>query len=217
LGLCSKCIHFRRLIPASQLLAQDIGTTDAAISNGLIKIQEDENQQKGTEAQMRTKKEIADDQTWDFRPVMSDYCGLQESEDTYLIAEIKNSGGRCSDFRAGVPEKHSCTTCIHRVPPQGFENDLETEKIYSGMSFARIAEKMSTSPSDDLLRSYRDGTASRKAFEIAGIYASKGTMGTIPQYFAYCRKFSEDYQYVICIMRNSHQTCSAWEPNNETK
>ena len=78
MGLCKDCIHFRRVKPASQLLAQAIGTTDASISNALVKIQEDEAQQRGAEAQMRAKKEVAGEQEWGFRPTMSDFCALNE-------------------------------------------------------------------------------------------------------------------------------------------
>jgi hypothetical protein len=52
-NVCRECKHFRRLKPASQLLALAFPTTDAAVSNILVKIQEDEGQQKGPEAQHR--------------------------------------------------------------------------------------------------------------------------------------------------------------------
>jgi len=149
MGICQQCIHYRRVKPASQLLAQAAATTDAAISNALTKIQEDETQQKGYEAQLRAKKENANDETWGFRPVMSGFCGLREDKlyrdiqegkllmqegeftsrlrelevEGYLIAEVKNFGGRCQDFEAGQPVKRSCSTCAHRIAPPGTEPD----------------------------------------------------------------------------------------------
>ena len=210
--VCEKCIHFRRLKPASQLLARATGTTDSAISNALAKIQEDEDQQKGYETQYKMRKEISNDEIWGFRPIMSSYCGLQEEKEIYLIAEVKNSGGKCGDFKTELAEKHSCATCVHRILPQGTARDLQLEKSFLGMSLESTAVGMSTSRADNLLNRHQEGVASRKAFEARGVYSSKGILSNKPQYFAYCKKFSTEDEYVICLLQNPYNTCSGWEP-----
>jgi hypothetical protein len=217
MGICQQCIHYRRVKPASQLLAQVVGTTDAAISNALLKIQEDENQQKGYEAQLKSKKETDNDVLWSFRPVMSDFCGLRETEGIYLIAEVENSGGRCTNFVPGRHEKRGCSTCVHHIEPQGAATDQALEQTYGSMAVQSLFAGVSTSTPDNLLNKHREGIASRKAFEFAGAYAAKGVLATKPQYLDYCGKFSGDEEYVVCLLQNPHHTCGAWEPDSEVE
>ncbi|KAA0231945.1 hypothetical protein EDS67_00690 [candidate division KSB1 bacterium] len=214
MGICQQCIHFRRIKPASQLFVQVIGTTDAAISTALNKIGEDESQQKGSEAQVKTKRENANDEAWGFRPVMSEFCGLREKEEIYLICGVKNFGGRCTDFKAGSPPTNSCKTCVHRITPQGVARDQKMEEAYGSMARQSSATGSSTSTSDNLLNKHREGVASRKAFEISGAYNAKGRLLTRPNYLDYCGKLSADEEYVICLMHNPHHSCSAWEPTS---
>ena len=216
MGVCQKCRFFRRVKPSSQLFANVIGTADAIISNALAKIQEDEDQQRGYEAQQRMRKEIANDELWGFRPLMSGYCGLRESEDMYLISEIKNLGGRCTDFKEGAPEKQSCDRCIHNTIPEGRSKDLSRDMAFLQMSLESAAVGMTTSRPDTLLNKNQESSTSRKAFEIKSAYSSKGILSFKPQYLAYCKKFSNEDDYVICLLKNSHNTCSAWEANSST-
>lgn len=214
---CKECKHFRKVKPASQLFVQAIGTTDAAISNALVKIQEDENQQKGNEANIRMNMDRNDKDFWGFQPVMSDFCGLREEEEIYLIKEIKNLGGQCTDFELGHPEKQSCSTCVHRIIPEGVKEDLEMELSLSGLSALSIASGISTNTPDNQLSRYQEGVTSRKAFEMSGVYSAKGILATKPDYFDYCAKFSCDDEYVICLLRNPYNTCSAWKSVAESK
>src|SRR5689334_12095291 len=78
MGVCSQCQHFRRVKPASQLLAKIFPTTDADISHALNKIVEDEDKQRDEESQYKRTQATAGKSAWACRPVMSDYCGLNE-------------------------------------------------------------------------------------------------------------------------------------------
>lgn len=215
-NVCRECKHFRRLKPASQLLALAFSTTDATVSNALVKIQEDENQQKGPEAQFRMKKDNIGDEVWDFRPVMSDFCGLKEEEETYLISEVKNRGGQCNDFKQGRPDTHSCSACVYRILPEGIAKDIEMEETLSGLSADSVATNSSATTPDNILSKYREGAASRKAFEASGVYSAKGTLSTKPNYLDYCSKFSMDDEFVICLLRNPYHTCMQWEENTNS-
>lgn len=215
MGICQQCIHFRRAKQMSQLFAKAAGTTDAAISNALAKMQEDESQQKSYESQLKTKKETAGDEVWEFRPAMTNYCGLHEAEDIYLILEVKNLGGRCTEFKEGRPNKQSCDMCAHRVVPQGRARDRQTEEMYSQLASQNIAVGLPTSTPDDLLNKHREGVASRIAFELAGAYDRKGHLLMPPQYLPYCRRLSDDDEYVVCLFQNPHHTCALWESAGE--
>lgn len=211
MGICTQCIYFRRVKPASQFLAQAVGTTDAAVSNALVKIQEDENQQKGYEAQLKSKKEIANDEEWGFRPMMFEFCGIRETEEIYLITGVKNLGGRCTDFASGRPPKRSCNGCAYRVKAQGDATDAAVEKGYGSMAVSSIAVGLSSQRSDNLLNKYEEGIGPRRAIEINGAYTAKGVLINRPQYLDYCAKFSVEDEYVVCVMQNPHSTCQAWE------
>jgi hypothetical protein len=210
-GPCQQCIHFRPVKPSSQSLAQAIGTTDATTSNALAKIQEDEVQQKGYEAQLKSKKEIANDELWGFRPVMSDFCGLRETEGIYPIPAVKNFGGRCTEFAPGRPKERSCSTCVHRMTSQGAAEDERLLKLYGAMAGRATIVGLSSSTADSLISRHLESVPSRKAFELSGIYAANGALATKPRYFDYCGKFSSDGQYVVCVLKNPHHTCWAWE------
>jgi hypothetical protein len=210
MGTCKRCQHFRKLLPASQLLSRAVGTADADIAKALTKVQEDEAQQRGYEAQTRVKREQSGVDEWGMTPVMSDYCGLKERDDIYLIAEIKNSGGRCTDFAAGEIEKHTCVTCRHRVVAAGPERDRAVEQRFQHMAVGNASAGMSTSTPDGLLSKHREGAASRRAFELSAIYSTKGEMLSVPLYFDHCAKLSTDGAYAVCAMRNPHGACEAW-------
>lgn len=210
-GVCTKCLYFRRVKPASQLLGGVLTTTDAAVSNALSKIVEDEQKQRDAEAEYKRAQAAADNDVWSMQPVMSDYCGFRESEAVYLIAEVKNFGMRCTDFKEGRPERHACADCAHRVEPTGLSEDAAMEQTYAEMARSSVASGVQPSNPDNLLSKYREGVASRKGFEISGIYAAHGVLAAKPKYFAYCGKLSESGdEFHICVTTNPHHTCSLW-------
>lgn len=210
MGVCGQCIHFRRVRPASQILAAAISTTDAAISNALLKIQEDEGQQKGFEAQLKNKQALADRQAWGHQPVMSDYCGLRESEGVFLIAEVKNRDGSCPDFAAEPRPSRSCATCAHRAVAGGFRADEGLDAAYARMATDSIAVGASASTPEDLLSKHREGAASRRAFELSGAYAAKGSLAAEPRYLDWCRARSASGAHVVCVLANPYDTCAYW-------
>lgn len=215
MAICAQCKHFRRVKPPSQLLAVAIGTTDAAISNALTKMGEDEQKQKEEEAAYKKQQALTDriDAAWATRPVMSEYCGLREADGDYLIAEVKNRDHKCADFEAGRPELRRCSDCLFRIGAAGNAIDAKWEKSFGDSSLMNTAVGTSTSTSDNLLNKYRDGVGPRKAFDITGAYQSKGIMTIKPVYLDYCGKLSNEdgNEFVVCILQNSHQTCQYWQ------
>jgi hypothetical protein len=215
MGICQRCIHFRRVRPVSVLLGQAVATTDAAVSNALVNIQQDEIQQKGHEAQFKSKKETSSEDTWIFRPIMSEFCGLREADEIYLIAEVKNLGGRCTDFVAGRPEPRRCSNCEYFVKPGGPEMDRALIQKFMALRANTSIMGDSTQMVDTWLSGFEQGIGPRIAFEITAAYHAKGVLSAKPMYLAYCKKFSRQDEYVICLMQNPHLTCTAWEQGSE--
>lgn len=212
MGVCRDCIYFRRLRPASQLLAA--ATEDAVadeVANALTKVVEDEQKQRDAEAQVKSTAS-AERPYWQGRPVMSDYCGLRDSESVYLIAEIKNADGSCADMRPGKPPRHSCQDCVHRVPARGWGRDRRLEDEYSRLTSEAASMQASTQTPESLLQGTREASAARKAFEVTGAYAAKGMLATRPAYLDYCAKRSIEDEFAICVLQNPHRTCRDWEP-----
>lgn len=215
MGICVRCLYYRRKLPMSQILAQIIGTNDANVSNVLVKIVEDERQQESNEAEIIFNKNQVKEDLWDRKPIMTDFCGISEAEDKFFICGIKNDGLKCSDFKEGKPVRNKCTNCVYRIVPDGKKNDLESEKTFSDMALMDTAVGLKSSTPDNLLSKHREGVASRKAFEVNGVYTSNGILSMVPNYFDYCRKFSDEYEYVICAVRNLHNTCPFFESIKE--
>ena len=210
MGPCTQCSHFRKVRPASQLLAAVIknATSGAEIDGALGKIGDDEQKLREAEADVKGKEGSADRNLWPSRPMMAEYCGLQEDDEIFYIAEVKNRGQLCEDFERGMPARHACADCANRVPAEGRARDQRMEATYHRMINSAVLVK--ADPPRDLLQSHRGGAVARKALEISAAYASKGWMLSRPEYFDYCSHFSTEDEYVVCALRNPYNTCARW-------
>jgi hypothetical protein len=211
-AVCTRCVHFRKVKPPSQLLAKAVGTADGPVAEALEKVLSDEQRMRETEAADKRSLVGREADSWETRPVMSGYCGFQEAEEIYLLAEVKNRGGGCPDFNPGRPERHACADCAQRVEARGRAIDEGHERAYTQMSVSAIAGHGSTSVPESLLTKYREGVSSRKALELLGAYHAQGEPAMEPMYLDWCRHFSSEDEYVICALRNPHNTCPAWSP-----
>jgi hypothetical protein len=212
-GVCEKCIFFRPVRPRSQLLAAVVDTTEAAVSTALGKIVEDEQKQRDSEAEFKRAQASTEQETWPRQPVMSSYCGLREKEGVYLIAEIKNVGGRCppGDFQEGRPERKACSDCRHRVTAAGPARDRQRESLITRMHAEAVSAQSSPASPEGLLKAHREGVPTRKAFELSGAYAADGRLAAKPEYLDYCTAFSTQDEYAVCAIMNPHNSCTAWE------
>lgn len=221
MGVCEECDLFRRVKPWSQLLATAIGTTDAAISTQLTKIQEDEHQVQAQEFQEREDIRMQAEKNYRYRtrPVMSSYCEKEDDKHTtyYYVPQLKNAGGKCNEFRERQPKLADCKTCVHRVDAEGWAEDLNNEQTYAAMSAENVTVGQSTSTSDTLLGKFREAVGAKKGFEVFGAYSAQGILMTKPKYLAYCKKFSGEGEYVICVLQNPHQTCPAHEKSDSSR
>jgi hypothetical protein len=221
MGTCQSCIYFRSVKPMSQLLAQAIPSTDAQISNALKEVLKDENEQRGYEAHLKQEKSKNNDEVWDMPPAMSNYCAFKQVEgnkvekETYLICEVKNIGGRCTDFKEGKPAQQTCETCASRVAAKGLEKDIEMQNRLSQAGQVNIVVGLSTNTTDNLLSKHLEGANSRKGFEILSAYNSKGHFfGNPPDYLHYCGALSQQEDYVACTFQNPHGVCPHWQDSS---
>jgi hypothetical protein len=213
---CKDCAHFRRVRPMSQIFAAQLDSNASPVSEALGKIVEDEQKRREMEAQDKTSAVRLTTQTWSGRPMMSDFCGLREAEETYVIAEIKNADMQCADFTPQKPAPRKCRECRHRRPSGGKADDLLVEQTTSDVAVRDVSVGLSTSVSDSLLSTHREGVASRIAFELTGVYNSAGHLAMEPRYFDTCGLYSTPDDYVVCLMHNPHHTCVGWEPSMPT-
>jgi hypothetical protein len=216
-GPCNQCVHFRRVKPISQVFAGALNTNDAPVSDALAKIVEDERKRREAEAQYKTVASSLGRDYWEGRPLMSDFCGLKEHEEQYFIAEIKNAGARCGDFTPGERPRHRCVDCLHRVVPQGRDEDRLVEQAATELAANNIALGLATSLPDALLSSHREGVPARVAFEASGAYSANGHLSITPRYLDSCGHYSTNGDHVICLMQNLHDSCPAWQPVETTR
>jgi hypothetical protein len=205
-------MHFRRARLASQILASlfDTNTEGAEIAQALGKISEEEHKLREAEAETKSREGIAGRDLWAARPMTSDFCGLEESQEIYRIAEVKNRGLGCKQHAPGKPKRQACADCVHRVPAEGRRQDMRMEAVYADMMKTAIAAQGSTDTSKDLLQGYRSSETSKKALEISAAYESKGRLVTKPKYLDHCGVFSSPDEFVVCVLQNPHHSCPAW-------
>jgi hypothetical protein len=194
----------------SQLLGSVLDTTGPEVANALAKILEDEQKLREAEADMKGKEAAGRDVAWPMQPTMSDYCGLQDADDVYLIAELKNRDLACEDFSTTPAERHACSDCAHRVAASGPDEDRATEQMYLDMIAGGIATKTPTEGPQSRLKDLRSGVAARRAVELQGAYFAKGRMLTKPGYLDYCGYYSTPDEYAVCVLQNPYNTCPQW-------
>ena len=217
MGKCIECKHFRRVRPMSQLFAAQLDSNAGPISEALSKIVEDEEKRQDTEAQDKTNAMKQTTKTWSSRPMMSNYCGISEKDEIYFIWEVKNAGEQCQDFDPVTDPLRRCVECRHRRPSRGKAEDRIIERTTADMSARNASLEASTSVPDSLLTTHREGVSKRIGFELTGAYNSAGHLAMEPRYFDHCGHFSTLDDYVVCLMRNPHHTCAAWQPIASTE
>ncbi len=212
---CANCIWLRPLKQASKLLEEEVKNhyTDAAIANALVEIGRDEERQLEAESQDLTQKTLQDDENWNHRPVMSAYCGLRETENIYLVKEVKNNPPSriCNDHRTELAPTRSCSDCQYRSTPRGPINDNDLARLNMRAMMDLAGPNASPKPFEDNLSRLHQNIGPRIAQELIGAYRYKGRFPMEPQYLRYCKYFQErDGDYRICCIQNPYNACPAW-------
>jgi len=74
-------------------------------------------QQLAQESNFLTAPENVERTEWGFQPRTSAFCGYDEGNGWYEIAQVKNAAHDCGDYSAGPPPRRTCATCIHLRSP----------------------------------------------------------------------------------------------------
>ena len=207
---CKTCEFFRSFRPLSQLLARDLGIGDQAVAQQLTQIMRDEHERQDAEAKERLELKKADLEEYNFKPRMSDYCGIHESEDIYLVHELKNAGGDCEDHKlpAGNEKVQTCSTCRHRADGEGSPKDQQMIARYGEL--ARGSAALGQGSGDHGLRDYIQKIGTVKAFEAAQASYSGRISCNKPEYLSVCTVFSQGAGFVPCAVQNPHDHCEEW-------
>ena len=131
--------------------------------------------------------------SWGQRPVMSGYCGLQESQGTYLVAELENF--LVDDVKISRRE-HLCRTVVAVLvfitfEVQGVHSDQQMLASRLDMIQSSLTFGLSPSlPQDQLKRLCRMGLLREYPLKSRKPTKRQGRLQTEPQYLDYCAKFS---------------------------
>jgi hypothetical protein len=208
--MCTTCGFFRSFRPLSQLLARDLGIGDQPVVQQLTQIMRDEHETQDAEAKERLELKKTDRWEYRFRPRMSDYCGLRETERIYLLHELKNAGGDCEDHQPSTERARACSTCRHRADGEGAQKDQEMIARFGEL--ARGAAALGQGSNDHGLRDYIQKIGTVKAFEAAQANYSGRISCNKPEYLPVCTasKFSTNASFVPCAVQNPHDQCEEW-------
>jgi len=193
----------------SQLLARDLGANDQALVAELLKIMQEERQQRDAEAELKAKLFENRDERWPYRPHVSDYCGVSEDSGESLVHELKNRTGACPDWRPGAAVQRECHACAHVQRGAGPVRDVEVlrEIALLAQNAAALGES-----APDRSNNYVQLVGTRKAFEAAQAYYAGRIVGDPPEYLSTCAKFSTPGNAIPCVAQNPGGTCAAWTP-----
>jgi hypothetical protein len=212
---CKTCEFFRSFRSLSQLLAHDLGIGDQAVVQQLTQIMRDEHERQDAEAKERLELKKADQMEYNFKPRMSDYCGLRESEDIFLVYELKNAGGECDDHKLLAEDEklQTCSTCRHRADGEG---SLKDQKMIARFGeLARGAAALGQGSGDHGLRDYIQKIGTVKAFEAAQASYSGRLSCNKPEYLPVCTRFSTKRSFVPCAVQNPHDHCKEWSERSD--
>ena len=210
-GPCTSCSWFRTAKPLSELLGGALASADAPVLTALGKIQEDEKELHAQELMLRAQLDQKGQMKWAARPLISSYCGIEEANGVFYVAEIRNRQSITCETHSTAPRvEHSCTTCAHRVVPTGQMKDLEQGQAYAAMSWGKTATGNSSSMIENLWKEHLAGTANRRANEVRDAYQRKGVLASEPEYLDYCRRLSGERHFVLCAVQNPDDTCPLW-------
>lgn len=205
---CAKCKHFRSFRPLSQLLARELGVNDRETASELTKIMKEEREIQDQEAEELVELKRQGEAEWRHQPQMSDHCGLVESQQTYLIHQIKNKNGDCADYDSQQSMQRLCGSCRYQSKPTGVEKDLDKIAFYEKL--AANAASLQQGGGDQGLGNYIELIGVKKSFEAAQCHYAGKLTDRRPDYLAICEQFSTERDFIPCVVHNRNDACSGW-------
>jgi hypothetical protein len=119
MGACQKCFHFRVPKQIVSVIRDSISNQSPEITSVFDELIKNMEGMRGQEANEKVANAGAGE--WEKKPQTFSYCGVLENEDRYFIHEVKNLGGRCTDYRETPSLNNSCKNCTHKRTPNAFK------------------------------------------------------------------------------------------------
>jgi len=213
-GPCEQCAHFRPERQPSELLNLGIEERTASAFEQNLDAQE---RLRDSEGRVKSSLMQSGSERWFMRPQVLSYCGLREDEGVFLLCEMKNPRQSCGDFTPVENAVHRpCETCCHMVRPGGPQRDhvnlmdfIDPSLNSYNNGFAEGPQSTRTDVSSNVDKLIGISQMNR-SIEMNLAMAGHGTMATVPQYYAYCRKYSSHGKYVLCSTQNPEGRCPGW-------
>jgi hypothetical protein len=206
---CLGCAYYRPYKPMSQLVAKELGTADGTLLTELIKMMQDEKQKKDEEAELVVRLMGDRTEQWGYKPQMTDFCGLYEHQQVFLVHQLKNPDGDCPDFDVPSGPERTCANCIHARRGNGDARDNQRIKELIALQTNAAAVGQSGS-SDSAIDRFTQLIGSRKSFESLQSYYAGKVSNQQPEYLSYCEAYSSRDNYVPCVVQNPHNSCYKW-------
>lgn len=205
---CNTCSFFRPYKPMSQLIALELGVNDQALVSELLKMMQDEKQKRDEEAELLVRLMGDRTEQWSYKPQMTDFCGLYESEKHYLVQQLKNADGECINHKPIDNMRRECSTCQYISHGKGYARDEKRIKELAKLS--ENATVLGQGGGDSSMDRYIQLIGMKKAFEsLQSYYAGKITLRE-PEYLSICKKYSTNIDFIPCVIQNPHGNCQDW-------
>jgi len=207
-GPCHTCHHFRaqRRLRDALRLPTSLGVAQALQTA----IQTDETLLGEESAQKRMQMTAQRDQ-WPFRPSVESYCGLDEESGVWYIHEIRNMGQRCDAHAPYQGPPRSCQACRFNIAPTGQQADHQN--VLEVISPLNSYDSQYGGPQKIMndLQTVMNVGQTQQAHEMLEALQGGGTMTRVPQYYAWCERYSTAGAYVIASARNADGRCGGWQ------
>lgn len=188
---------------------REINTEEIELINEVMKIMQHERRRQDAEYKELTELRRNNEESWITKPVMTDYCGLNEGKHEYFLHLIKNRDHKCKDFEMRTKE-YSCDSCSYRVQASGIQSDNRRMNEISQDIHTKIAA--SNDGSTNELNKFLLKIGTIKAYELSQAFHSGIFYKKHPKYLSVCEYYSSEVKSVSCTVINKHDACKKYTP-----
>jgi len=208
-GPCGECTHYRVETWVFQRLGLLRVLRDAESRKAIKEYQDQEMKNFEHECIQKINGHGPEESIWPGKPEISAHCAVDEQQQVYYIAEIKNAGCRCRQYQQRAPANRSCETCHHRRTAEGASVDAERIRELTTM-YALGYDNVHYE-----LQQYQQSIGPKKAAEIHELMINKTSLSE-PNYLEHCAALSRHGAFVMCVNANRYNVCEQWSQEIES-
>jgi len=225
MGICQQCVFFRSTASVDQLWGTAAGVSDASVASALTQISQESARIKDVEAERENEYVKRNQNQWELKPQMSEFCGIREAQGEYIVTRVKNLGLQCTEFKQGAPDVHSCSDCAFRIIELGDQRVSEAmadgnynDSVQAALKTIATIFAVPGNPLIDAINKqaqnqYQQSLAvagSRKAKELLTAFHMNGYLSDRPMYLDFCLRQTTEGKYIVCAMQNPYSNCGLW-------